>query len=266
MFIRCTIFFVSYFASQFTEAIETTEYTFGNSCPTLEEVNEDRQIHINYEGQKVRCYYMSFEGQGEDNKDRYKVCVTRQWFQDPDCSVEIIFRSSYGGRKLKSFTCSNSYTSKFCTDRDDPLYVYFETRNWKSTSDVNFRFLVTAEKDVDHSEIVLAITGGVIGCLVFITMLTGLFCWCVCRRKPTAGRVIHQTGQVTTVTQPAFPYATYSAQATGNTSLYPTANYSTQYSTGYVTQPPVQSTQTTEWQQTQKQASATPPSYDDVLN
>ncbi|XP_061167947.1 uncharacterized protein LOC133176905 [Saccostrea echinata] len=266
MLIGCTIFFVSYFTSQLAEGIETQEYNFGEDCSTLQEVNEDRQIHLDYEGQRVRsCYYMSFEGQGEDISDEYQVCVTPKWFRDPDCSVEIIFRSGYMGKKLKSFTCTNSYEPKFCADNGDSLYVYFDTRTGKSTSNVSFRFLITATKVLDYSNLVWAIIGGVIGGIVFVTLLTALFCWCVCKRKPATGQVLRSAGQVTTITQPAYPYANYSAQPTGNIAPFPAPNYSTQYSTGYGTQPPVQSPQTVEWQQTQKQASAPPPpSYDEL--
>ncbi|XP_061167910.1 uncharacterized protein LOC133176873 [Saccostrea echinata] len=193
MLIGYTIIFVSFYACHVAEGtvIEIHEYTFGEDCPRSEEVNEYRQIHLEYEGQRVSsCSYMSFQGQGKKISDDYQVCVIKKWFVDGDCSMEIVFRSGYEGKKLKSFTCSSSYSNtEFCADSGEKLYVYFKSRNGKSTSSVSFRFLITATK-LDYSNLVWAVIGGVIGGIVLVTLLTALFCWCVCKRKSASGRVL----------------------------------------------------------------------------
>lgn len=54
--------------------------------------------------------------------------------------------------------------------------------------------LLTQIFDTDsefHASLVGAIVGGVIGGLVLITVCIAIFCWCVCRRKPSQGRIFN---------------------------------------------------------------------------
>ncbi|XP_062578720.1 uncharacterized protein LOC134240672 [Saccostrea cucullata] len=271
MFIGFFVLLVTYYTCHVAESIQTREYNIGDDCPKSEEVNENRQINLNYDGQRVSsCSYMYFQGQGETLSDEYQVCVTPKWFRDYYCSVEIVFRSGYMGKKLKTFSCSSSYSSsKFCADTGKLLYIDFTQVYGKSTTGVSFRFLITGKK-IDLSDIAWGVIGGVIGGILLVTLLTALFCWCVCKRKPTVGRVLTHTGQVTTssvITQPTYPYPTSAAQPAGNITSYPAANYSTPYATDYGTQSSIQSSQTVEWQPPPKQASAPPPpSYDEIMN
>ncbi|XP_048742686.1 uncharacterized protein LOC125656135 [Ostrea edulis] len=254
------------FCQVLVEGIDTVSYEFGDDCSvSFEEVNEDRQIYVEYNGKKVGflCDYFSFEGQGKEILDEYEVCVTPIYFQDPDCAVRLDYQTSYGGKTLQSVTCDKNYNTKYCGPRDDFFYINFEKRDSKSTSNARFKLLVTANKVFDYGGLVGAIIGGVIGGIVLITVVTGVVCFFVCRRKPTQGRVLNpsQTNQTPMGVQPTYPLAAYPTQPLTNTTPFPTANYATQYSSGF-TQPP----QAGVWQQEEKQASAPPLSYSDVTN
>lgn len=70
---------------------------FGKDCHvTLEEVNEDRHIYVEYNGRRVSrsCTKFSFEAEEED----YKICVNPQYFSDPQCAVKLEYTSSSGGQ------------------------------------------------------------------------------------------------------------------------------------------------------------------------
>lgn len=45
--------------------------------------------------------------------------------------------------------------------------------------------------DESHAYLIGAIVGGIIGGLVLITVCIAIFCWCVCRRKPSHGTVFN---------------------------------------------------------------------------
>lgn len=45
--------------------------------------------------------------------------------------------------------------------------------------------------DESHASLIGAIVGGIIGGLVLITVCIAIFCWCVCRRKPSQGTVFN---------------------------------------------------------------------------
>ncbi|XP_061167926.1 uncharacterized protein LOC133176887 [Saccostrea echinata] len=229
---------------------ETMSYEFGDTCSVfLKELDESRQFYVEYHGKRVStlCDDFSFEGRGDEIMDEYKVCVTPQYFNDPDCAIELVYTSSVFGKPLQSVTCSKNIHTKFCGKKEDYLYINFKKRDDKSTSSASFKLLVTAEKVFDYGTFVGAIVGGVIGGIILITILTGIFCWCVCRRKPNQGQVLGTTQNTSgqTTNQPGIPYATYSTQQSNNTTtLYPTGNYSTQYSAGYSAQQPFQYSQT----------------------
>lgn len=54
-------------------------------------------------------------------------------------------------------------------------------------------FLDTAKESSSSKYVIGAIIGGVIGGLVLITTCIAIYCWCVCRRKPSQGRVLNPT-------------------------------------------------------------------------
>ncbi|XP_062578721.1 uncharacterized protein LOC134240673 [Saccostrea cucullata] len=257
MLLRCTILFAMYYARQIAVGIETQEYIFGKDCVNFEEVNEDRQIHLDYRGQTVSsCPYMSFQEKGKQTSYEYQVCVSPTWFQDFFCSVEIVFKSGYNGKKLKSFTCSSSYSNlTFCADVGDPLYVNFDPQNGKSTHSVSFRFLITASR-LGFTDLVLGSIGGAFAGILMLAFVVAFFCWCVCIRKLTTSQS-EQTTSSSVTTQPActYMYVTSTAQPTGNIDLSSATTYSAQNSTLYGTQPSFLSSQSVEWQQTQKQTS-----------
>lgn len=53
--------------------------------------------------------------------------------------------------------------------------------------------VLDTDDSVDYSALVGAIVGGVISGLVLITVCIALFCWCVCKRKQSPGRVVNAT-------------------------------------------------------------------------
>ncbi|XP_048741458.2 uncharacterized protein LOC125655260 isoform X3 [Ostrea edulis] len=247
-------------------------YEFGKDCHvTLEEVKEDRHIYVEYNGRRVSrsCTKFSFEAEEED----YKICVNPQYFSDPQCAVKLEYTSSSGGQ-LQSVTCSENHDSEYCVSRNKYIYINFEQRNGRDTTAARFQLKLTAKKVSDKQDgaIVGAVLGGVIGGIVLISLLTGLVCWCVCRRKPTQGQVLNQSHAnqaASVISPPAYPYSPYSTPLSGSTaSPYPTvaANYSSQYPGYTCTQPALHSSQTGSWQHTEKQASAPPPSYAEAIN
>ncbi|XP_048739201.2 uncharacterized protein LOC125653680 isoform X4 [Ostrea edulis] len=264
----CLLIGVLCIAATPVDGIETDTYEFGDDCTvSFKKVNEERQIYVEYKGKHIRwlCDDFSFKGRGENIMDDYEICVTPQYFTDPDCAVRLDYKSSYTSGRLQSVNCSENYNSKFCHSDGKYLYIDFKTRGGKSTSKARFKLLITARKVFDYGNFVGAIVGGVFGGLLLISLVIGLICCCACRRKPTQGQVLNPS-QTPMVNQPAYPYVTYSTQPTGNTAIpYPTENYPRQYP-GYTTQTALHSPQTGSWQQTEKQASAPPPSYDDVTN
>ncbi|XP_062578726.1 uncharacterized protein LOC134240677 [Saccostrea cucullata] len=235
-------------------AAEVISYEFGDTCSVfLKELDENRRIYVEYYGKRVGsfCDDYSFEGVGNENMDEYKICVTPQFFNDPDCAVELKYTSTIFGSTIQTVTCSENYNTKFCGSSDDNLYIHFKTRDGKDTSNASFKLHITAEKSFDYGNFVGAIVGGVIGGIVLITIVTGIVIYCVCRRKPTQGQVLgtaqNTSGQTTN--QPGIPYATYSPQQSNTTTLYPTGNYPTQYPAGYSTQQPFLPPQTNGTQQ-----------------
>ncbi|XP_056000595.1 uncharacterized protein LOC130046519 [Ostrea edulis] len=246
--IACSFFALLNFAEVFGN---TETYEFGKKCSVFwKYLDENDRIYVDYNGKDVtsHCGDYSFKGKGNEILDEYEVCITPVTFTDPNCAVRLDYETSPGGSTLQSVTCTENKNKKYCGPQDEPLYIVFKKRNTKDTSNAKFKLLITTNKVFDYGVFVGSIAGGVIGGIVLISMLTGLVCWCVCKRKPTQGQVLNPgQGNQTSV-------AAYSAQPTAdnNVTLYPTANYATQYSTGYTTQPPLQSQLASQWQPTEK--------------
>lgn len=68
----------------------------------LKAVNEDRQIYVEYNGKEVlsHCADYSFTGR-DDSFDEYEVCVTPLAFTDPNCAIQLKYKSSYYGETLQ---------------------------------------------------------------------------------------------------------------------------------------------------------------------
>ncbi|XP_056000592.1 uncharacterized protein LOC125656133 [Ostrea edulis] len=265
--IRSALFTIIYLARVFVEGTKT--YEFGKDCSvSFAKVNEDRHLYVEYNGENVGwwCDDFSFNGKADEIMDEYEVCVKPLYFSDPDCAVQLEYTTTYGGVTLQSVTCLKNYNTEYCGPQDEFLYINFKKRSGISTSNAGFKLLVTGKKVFDYGAFVGAIAGGVIGGLILISMGIGLVCCCACKRKPTQGRVLNpnQPNQTPMINQPVYPQAAYQypVQPTGNSvGLYPTANYATQYSAGYNTQPPLQSQQAGGWQPAEHPASAPPPNY-----
>ncbi|XP_062602497.1 uncharacterized protein LOC134264216 [Saccostrea cucullata] len=235
-------------------ATEIISYEFGDTCSVfLKELDENRAFYVEYHGKTVGllCDDYSFEGRGDEIMDEYKICVTPQYFDDPDCAVELKYTSSIFGPAIQRVTCTENYNTKFCGSSDDFLYIHFKARDDKDTSNASFKLLISAEKSFDYGTFVGAIVGGVISGIVLITIVAGIIIYCVCRRKPTQGQVLRpaQNTSGQTTNQPGIPYATYSPQQSNTTTLYPTGNYPTQYPAGYSTQQPFLPPQTNDTKQ-----------------
>ncbi|XP_062578722.1 uncharacterized protein LOC134240674 [Saccostrea cucullata] len=230
----------------FTEGTLTVTYEFGEDCSvSLDDVSENRQIYVEYKGEKVStwCDYMSFNGRGYNILDEYEICVTPIYFNDPYCSVRLDYKSSYGGRTLQSVSCGENVYKKFCGSQDDYMYIFFEKRGRKSTQNAKFKLHITATKVFDYKKnkknLVGAIVGGIVGGCVFIGLLIGCCCWCACKRKSSQGQVLVPTQEnaVPMVNQSTYHYPSYNAQnPSGNTTVYPPGNYATQYTPQYNTQ------------------------------
>ncbi|XP_022298112.2 uncharacterized protein LOC111107279 [Crassostrea virginica] len=283
----------------FVDAVKYDTYEFGKDCTVLSEtVSEDKQIYVTYNGTGkyviLICDEFSFQTDWSDDAS-YKICVKPVYFEDPDCSVRLKYKATSGGKVIHTITCIDGNSNKsFCGDYGDNLHVYFEKRGSQSTANAKFKFLLYVEKEDEDSAIGLAIFGGFVGFIILCTLVAAVVFWCVCRRKPTQGRLFtsNQASSTPGVSQPGYPQATYTAPQSSNpnASLYPVGNYGPQYATGqtqyqpqsYSTPyqpPPQQYPPLSEFPEKQasapphpsefpeKQASAPPPpSYDEVTH
>nr|XP_022298121.1 uncharacterized protein LOC111107284 [Crassostrea virginica]XP_022298122.1 uncharacterized protein LOC111107284 [Crassostrea virginica]XP_022298123.1 uncharacterized protein LOC111107284 [Crassostrea virginica]XP_022298124.1 uncharacterized protein LOC111107284 [Crassostrea virginica] len=267
----------------FVEAVKYDTYEFGKDCVVLfKTVSEDKQIYITYNGTSVYSFCDDFSFQTDLRESASnKICVKPLYFKDPNCSVRLNLTATYGGTVLHTITCIDGNSNKsFCGDYEDFLFVYFEKLGSLSTANAKFKFLVYVEKKDEDIAIGWVIFGGVVGVIILCTLVAAVVFWCVCRRKPTQGRVLtpNQASSTPGVSQPGFPQATYTAAQSSNpnASLYPVGNYGPQYATGqtqhqpqsYSTPyqpPPQQYPPLSEFPE--KQASAPPPpSYDEVTH
>lgn len=203
-----------------------TTYEFGADCPIFtKDVDEGNEIYIEYKGKDVESYCddLKFRGRGNDILDEYSVCVTPLYFNDDDCAVEIDIKTSFNGVTKHKITCTDN-SANYCGPQDETLYIVFKKRFGKSTRNANFKLKITTKKEYDYDEshayLIGAIVGGIIGGLVLITVCIAIFCWCVCRRKPSQGTVFNPaqgypgTGN---------PYVVYDAQTQQNTMTTPSS-------------------------------------------
>ncbi|XP_056001712.1 uncharacterized protein LOC125656142 [Ostrea edulis] len=166
---------------------------FGKDCTVFwKSLDENDQIYVGYNGRYILsfCDDYSFQGKGDGILDEYEVCITPVNFTDPDSAVRLDYKT-YGYKTLQNVTCTENYNKKYCGPQSETLYIDFEKRNKKDTSNAKFKLRITTNKVFDYGDVVGAIIGGVVGGIVLIALLTGLVCWCVCRRKLTQGQVLN---------------------------------------------------------------------------
>ncbi|XP_056000596.1 uncharacterized protein LOC130046380 [Ostrea edulis] len=233
---RWTFFVILYLAETYGY---TVTYEFGKDCSVfLEDLDENRQVYVEYNGGYVGifCNDISFNGKGDEIMDEYEVCVTPQYFEDPDCAIELEYKASVTGGTLRSVTCASNYNEKLCGAREKSMFIYLEKRNGKDTSHARFKLLVTANKVFDYGSTVGAVIGGLIGGIAFIACVAAVVCHFVCKRKATQGQILGPSPTVQTpmLNQQAYPYTpTNYQQPSMNTNPYPITNYSTPYSAEY---------------------------------
>ncbi|XP_078310073.1 uncharacterized protein LOC111107289 isoform X2 [Crassostrea virginica] len=260
-----TILTTSVLISAFFGVVDTyTTYEFGESCQkyVTKYLDEDDKIYVEYNGKNVdrSCNAFEFKGESDDYLDEFKVCLTPVYFTDPDCAVSVNIKSSYYSGTEHTINCYKNKDEKYCGSQDNTFHIEFERRSSLISSNANFKFLVTATKVYDYSDHNAALIGGIVGGVIFglilITSLTAIFCWCVCRRKPSQGRVLSP------VQGPANVYVQYSSQPQQNNAC---ATVSTGATPAVQPTAPQQTLGATPTQPTSFQWSAPPPSYNNVM-
>ncbi|XP_078310079.1 uncharacterized protein LOC144618192 isoform X2 [Crassostrea virginica] len=234
-----------------------TTYEFGEDCDgyLTKYLDEDDKIYVEYNGKKVdrSCNTFQFKGESDDYLDEYKVCLTPVYFTDPDCAVSVNIKTSYFSGTEHTITCTKNKDEKYCGSQDNTFYIEFKPRS-SLFYNANFKFLVTATKVYDYSDHNAALIGGIVGGVIFglilITSFTAIFCWCVCRRKPSQGRVLSP------FQGPANVYVQYSSQQEENNAYATISDVTTNDSTAEGATPT---------QPTSFQWSAPPPSYNNVM-
>lgn len=104
---------------------------FGRNCASRSsetyyhgDVNETRQFDVTYRGKDLKYYCASIgfkgSGKGESLRDKYKVCVTPIYFNDPGCAVQLNFTDDVyaetfqvlcviSNKRKKNFTCTHIF-------------------------------------------------------------------------------------------------------------------------------------------------------------
>lgn len=206
-------------------------YTFGENClVSLEHVNEDKVVYAEYYGHDVAswCDYMSFIGRDDDYVNEYKVCVTPEIYEDPDCALELKYSTSILGSDLQTYTCTNIPTTKYCGGDDDYFYITLKTNQHKNYQNAKFKLKIEAELTYNYGQTVGIIVGAVFGGIILVTFVVGLIVCLACRGKRSPGQVMNPTGNIQ-LQQTNFGAGAY-PQTGHNQGL---SNYSSNYSTQF---------------------------------
>ncbi|XP_065937790.1 uncharacterized protein [Magallana gigas] len=166
-----------------------TTYEFGDDCSYFtKDIGENNKVFLEYNGQTVDSYcdYFKFRGSGYI-LDEYSVCVTPLYFNDYDCAIEINIKTSIIGVTKHKIRCSENTIAQYCGPQDETLYIEFKNRNDGDTYGAKFKLKITAKKEYD-------------------------FCWCVCRRKSSQGRVLNPTQGFSATANPYVVYGTQTQQ------------------------------------------------------
>ncbi|CAG2250079.1 unnamed protein product [Mytilus edulis] len=210
-------------------------YTFGEDCSVyFEMVNEDESIIAEYYGKKDLgswCDYMSFTGRDSGYRNEYKICITPLVYEDPDCAVELTYRERYSGSPLKTYTCNDKPTTKYCGEQDEYMYIYLTSKRTNNFQNVQVKLKIEAVMTYDYSITIGIIIGCVIGGIVLISVIVGVILCYTCKRRTSAGQVMNP-GTEMTMAQYQSPNESYPSQPTGNYAP-PPGSYPTQPTGNY---------------------------------
>ncbi|XP_076084268.1 uncharacterized protein LOC143055015 isoform X1 [Mytilus galloprovincialis] len=220
-------------------------YTFGEDCSvTLEKVNDDESFIAEYYGKKDLdswCDHMSFTGRDSGYMNEYEICITPLVYEDPDCAVELTYKERYGGSPLKTYTCNDKPTMKYCGEEDEYMYIYLTSKQPNNLQNVQVKLQIEAVMTYNYYRTIGIIIGCVIGGIVLISVIVGVILCYTCRGRRSAGQVMNP-GTGITMAQYQSPNASYPSQPTGNYApppgsypSQPTGNYPVQ-PTGYPSQ------------------------------
>ncbi|XP_052677555.1 uncharacterized protein LOC128158657 isoform X1 [Crassostrea angulata] len=244
---------------------DETTYEFGEDCLFItKDVDYDEEMYVEYNGKTVdlSCDYFRFGGPGYGFFNEYSVCVTPLYFNDSECAVKLNIKTSLFESTKHKITCTENKIAPYCGPKNENLYIEFEKRYGRDTNGAKFKLKITTRKEYVAKEstsskyVIGAIIGGVIGGLVLITVCIAIYCWCVCRRKPSQGRVLNPTlGYPAT----SNPYAVQAAQTQQSMMATPSSVLSpVVYPIG--SQPSPQGTASP--QTIENKLASVPPSYD----
>ncbi|XP_063411222.1 uncharacterized protein LOC134694127 isoform X3 [Mytilus trossulus] len=250
-------------------------YTFGKDCSVLlEKVNEDERFIAEYYGEKEIdswCDYMSFNGRDSGYMNEYKICITPLVYEDPDCAVELTYRKSYDGTPLKTYTCDDKPTTKYCGEQDEYMYIYLTEKN-NNRQNVEVKLQINAVMTYNYFRTIGIIIGCVVGGIILICVIVGVIICYTCRGRRSAGQVMNP-GTGISMDQYQSPNASYPSQPTGNYApppgsypTQPTGNYTVQPTGGYPSQQTGNDNSNTQSEPafTGNSYNSPPPAYTDV--
>ncbi|CAC5367512.1 unnamed protein product [Mytilus coruscus] len=219
-------------------SVET--YTFGKDCSvSLEHVNEDETFIAVYNGQNNLhswCDYMSFSGRDDGYLNEYEICITPEFYEDPDCAVELTYREHYDGTPLKTYTCSDKPETKYCGEQDEYMYIYLSPKRPNNLQNVRIKLKIEAVMTYDYYKTIGIIIGCVIGGILLICIIIGVIICITCRGRRSPGQIMNP-GTGITMAQYQSPNASYPSQPAGNYAPPLTGSYPTQPTGNYPTQP-----------------------------
>ncbi|XP_052098913.1 uncharacterized protein LOC127733632 [Mytilus californianus] len=210
-------------------------YTFGKDCSvSIEHVDEDKSITVVYNGIDALkyCDDMSFIGRDAGYLNEYEICITPEFYEDPDCAVELTYRDQYDGTPLKKYTCYDKPTTKYCGEQDAYMYIYLTPKSPSNLGNVQVKLKIEAVMTYNYYTTIGIIIGSVIGGILVISVVIGVILCITCRGRRSPGQVINPgTGvrmgqfQSPNASQPAGNYA---PPLTGSYPTQPTGSHPTQ--------------------------------------
>ncbi|XP_063411229.1 uncharacterized protein LOC134694127 isoform X4 [Mytilus trossulus] len=242
-------------------------------------VNDEESFIAEYYGKNRLgswCDYMSFTGRDSGYRNEYKICITPLVYKDPDCAVELTYREHfkelYSGLPLKTYTCNDKPTTKYCGEQDEYMYIYLTSKKPNNLQNVQVKLQIEAVMTYDYSRTIGIIIGCVIGGIVLISVIVGVILFYTCRGRRSAGQVINP-GTGISMDQYQSPNASYPSQPTGNYApppgsypTQPTGNYTVQPTGGYPSQQTGNDNSNTQSEPafTGNSYNSPPPAYTDV--
>ncbi|XP_076095293.1 uncharacterized protein LOC143065768 [Mytilus galloprovincialis] len=212
--------------------------TFIEDCSvSLENGNDDESFIAEYYGKNDLdswCDYM-FYGRDSDYRNEYKICITPLVYEDHDCAVELTYKESYGCSLLKTYTCNDKPTTKYCGEQDEFMYIYLTSKKPNNLQNVQVELQIEAVMTYNYYRTIGIIIGWVIGGIILISAIVRIILCYTCRGRRSTGQVMNP-GTGITMAQYQSPNASYPSQPTGNYAP-PQDSYSTQPTGNYPVQP-----------------------------